>query len=171
MHAGEKDVQLKTSHPTTISVGAARPHAYGRSRVNPQELLMTSQEGAMGCDRTLPVAVLRLQLQVLCPWGTLPGNVTHFVIDTTANSVVGHVILPNAVKEETSVSVAVKVPNASASYQIGTFDERRFPCVEFSERTQSHQQPTSPRGHREQDDGPLRCFLSLAPRRAKSAFV
>ena len=98
------------------------------------------------------------------PMGDTTGIVTYFVIDTTTNSVVGQVVLPNAVKKKTSVSMTVKVPNASASYQIGTFDEDGFHASSFL----SVRNPTStnvPPGPSEQDDGPLTCLLSLASRR------
>jgi hypothetical protein len=65
------------------------------------------------------------------PTGDTTGNVTYFVIDTTTNTVVGQVILPNAVKKNTAVSLTVKVPSASASYQIGTFDEDGFHSSSF----------------------------------------
>ena len=86
--------------------------------------------------------------------GDTTGNVTYFVIDTTTNTVVGQVVLPNAVKKSTSVSLIVKVPNASASYQIGTFDEDGFHASSFLSvrNPTSNQRPAGAIGA--QDDGP-----------------
>ena len=85
--------------------------------------------------------------------GDTTGIVTYLIIDTTTNGVVGQVVLPNAVKEKTSVSMIVKVPNASASYQIGTFDEDGFHVSSFlSIHNPTHNVPPGPS---EQDDGPL----------------
>jgi hypothetical protein len=58
--------------------------------------------------------------------GTLPnGNttetVTYFIIDTTRNTVVGQVVLPDAVKQNNSVSLTVKVPSSNGSFAVGTF--------------------------------------------------
>ena len=74
---------------------------------------------------------LRITVTGTLPIGDTTGNVAYFIIDTTTNAVVGQVVLPNAVKKKTSVSVTVKVPNASASYQIGTFDEDGFHASSF----------------------------------------
>ena len=78
--------------------------------------------------------------------GATTGIVTYLITDTTTNGVVGQVVLPNAVKEKTSVSMIVKVPNASASYQIGTFEEDGFHVSSFLSIHNPTQ--TSPRGHR-----------------------
>ena len=68
--------------------------------------------------------------------GTLPkGNttrtVTHFITDMANNSIVGHVILPDAAQENNSVSMTVKVPNASTSLAIGTFESDGFHPTTF----------------------------------------
>ena len=91
---------------------------------------MTSQEGAIGMRSHLAAAA-EVTVTGTLPMGDTTGNVTYFVIDTTTNTVVGQVVLPNAVKKNTSVSLTVKVPNASASYQIGTFDEDGFHASSF----------------------------------------
>jgi hypothetical protein len=60
--------------------------------------------------------------------GTLPtGNptetVTHFIIDTSKKAIVSQVVLPNAVQQNNSVSMTVRVPGTAAGpYAIGAFD-------------------------------------------------
>jgi len=93
---------------------------------------MTSQESVSMRLHVTPAAeVPEVTVTGTLPMGDTTGIVTYFVIDTTTNTVVGQVILPNAVNKETSVSVSVKVPSASASYQIGTFDEDGFHASSF----------------------------------------
>ena len=60
------------------------------------------------------------------PNGDTTRTVTYFIVDTASKSIVGTVALPDAVKRKTSVSLTLKVPNASASLAIGTFDEDGF---------------------------------------------
>ena len=91
---------------------------------------MTSQEGAIGMRSSFAGAA-EVTVTGTLPIGDTTGNVTYFVIDTTTNSVVGHVVLPNAVKRKLQFQLPVKVPNASASYQIGTFDEDGFHASSF----------------------------------------
>ena len=57
------------------------------------------------------------------PAGSDPTPVTHFIIDTVKKSIVGQVILPNALPQPTPVSMTVKVPDAAAQLAIGTFDD------------------------------------------------
>ena len=62
--------------------------------------------------------------------GTLPEGkttraVTHFIVDSD-NNIVGHVVLPDAAPKQNPVSMTVKVPNASRSLAIGTFEEGGF---------------------------------------------
>ncbi len=56
------------------------------------------------------------------PKGDTTGTVVYFIIDTTKSIVVSQVVLPNAAKQINSVSLTVKVPSATGSYAIGTFD-------------------------------------------------
>jgi hypothetical protein len=58
--------------------------------------------------------------------GTLPigdtvGPVTYFIVDMDQKAIVGQVVLPNALKQATPVSMRVKVPNGTARLAIGTF--------------------------------------------------
>jgi hypothetical protein len=58
--------------------------------------------------------------------GTLPigdtvGPVTYFIVDMDQKAIVGQVVLPNALKQATPVSMRVKVPNGTAPLAIGTF--------------------------------------------------
>ena len=94
---------------------------------------MTSQERAtnMRLHVTPPAEVPEVTVTGTLPMGDTTGIVTYLITDTTTNGVVGQVVLPNAVKEKTSVSMIVKVPNASASYQIGSFDEDGFHVSSF----------------------------------------
>lgn len=65
------------------------------------------------------------------PTGNTTGTVTYFIIDTTSKTIVGQVMLPDAVNHNNSVSVTVKVPNATAPYEIGTFDGGGFHASSF----------------------------------------
>jgi len=65
------------------------------------------------------------------PQGDSTATVNYFIIDLADNSIVGQLFLPNAVKKNTSVSLTVKVPSASASYAVGTFDENGFQPSSF----------------------------------------
>lgn len=57
------------------------------------------------------------------PVGNMAGPVTYYIVDTDQKSIVGQVVLPNAMPQPTPVSMAVKVPNATAALAIGTFDD------------------------------------------------
>jgi hypothetical protein len=65
------------------------------------------------------------------PNGNTTGTVTYFVIDTSTKTIVGQVVLPDAVKQNNSVSLTLKVPKASASYAIGSFDNDGFQASSF----------------------------------------
>jgi hypothetical protein len=59
--------------------------------------------------------------------GSIPnGNTTNivrfYVVDTSSGTVVGQVVLPDAANEFHSVSIVVKVPRATNTYAVGTFD-------------------------------------------------
>ena len=97
--------------------------------VDSREQVIMAQTGAVGAQGSEDA--YEFSITGTLPIGDTTGNVTYFVIDTTTNTVVGHVVLPNAVQKETSVAVPVNVPNASASYQIGTFDEDGFHASSF----------------------------------------
>ncbi|WP_246682684.1 DUF4347 domain-containing protein [Mesorhizobium sp. B3-2-1] len=56
------------------------------------------------------------------PVGNMGGPVTYFIVDTDQKAIVGQVVLPDAMPQPTPVSMAVKVPNATAALAIGTFD-------------------------------------------------
>jgi hypothetical protein len=67
------------------------------------------------------LAASEVTIEGTLPTGNTTANVTYFIIDTARKTVVGQVILPDAVKQNNSVSVTVKVPSAAAAYAIGTF--------------------------------------------------
>ena len=83
---------------------------------------MMAQTGAKGAGWPVTAATYDIVVTGTLPSGDTTGTVTYFVIDTTTNTIVGQVALPNAVPRKTSVSLPLKVPNASGSYAIGTFD-------------------------------------------------
>lgn len=56
------------------------------------------------------------------PVGAMGGAVTYYIVDIERKTIVGQVILPSAMPQETPVSMAVKVPNATAPLAIGTYD-------------------------------------------------
>lgn len=66
--------------------------------------------------------VAEVMVTGLLPIGETIGPVTYFIVDTDQKCIVGQVVLPNALKKATPVSMAVKVPNATAPLAIGTFD-------------------------------------------------
>ncbi len=72
------------------------------------------------------------------PKGDTTASVSYVIMDPTNNTLVGQIALPNAVQKNTEVSMTVKVTSASASYAIGTFDEKGFTPSNFlSVRNQS----------------------------------
>jgi len=78
------------------------------------------------------------------PIGDTTRTVTYFIIDAANKTIVGTVALPDAVNRKTSVSLAVKVPDANAPYEIGTFDEDGFHASSFlSVRNPTTDQPPS----------------------------
>jgi hypothetical protein len=80
------------------------------------------------------------------PKGKTTRSVTYFITDRTSNTIVGQVVLPDAVQQNNSVSMTLKVPNASTSYAIGTFDSDGFHASSFlsvSNRTALGQSPSA----------------------------
>jgi len=65
------------------------------------------------------------------PEGDTTSNVSYVILDTISNTVVGQVVLPNAVKRRMAVKLTIKVPTANASYAIGTFEENGFQASSF----------------------------------------
>ncbi|SFP87573.1 protein of unknown function [Mesorhizobium sp. NFR06] len=57
------------------------------------------------------------------PAGSDPRPVTYFIVDPAKKSIVGQVVLPNALPQPTPVSMTVKVPDAAAQLAIGIFDD------------------------------------------------
>jgi len=92
--------------------------------------MMTTPTGATG-RLSLSTAAHEITVTGALPTGDTRGTETYFIIDTTSNTLVGQVVLPKAVKQSTAVSLTVKVPSASASYAIGTFDEKGFTPSSF----------------------------------------
>ena len=68
------------------------------------------------------LAVFEITITGTLPSGNLTGTVTYFIIDTARSTIVSQIVLPDAVKQNNSVAITVKVPSASASYAVGTFD-------------------------------------------------
>src|SRR3954452_1578171 len=104
--------------------------------------MMTTPTGATG-RMSLSTAAHEITVTGVLPKGDTTGTVTYFVVDTANNIVVGQVVLPNAIKTDMSVKLPVKVPNASASYAIGTFDDKGFtPSSFLSVRNPTSDQPS-----------------------------
>lgn len=57
------------------------------------------------------------------PEGDTTRNVTYFITDAASKTVFGQVMLPDAARGISAVSMIVKIPNAAGAVQIGTFDE------------------------------------------------
>ncbi|MDX8482047.1 hypothetical protein RFN28_26815 [Mesorhizobium sp. VK24D] len=72
---------------------------------------------------TAGFAVMEVSVRGTLPVGDTTENVTYFILDTAKSTIVGQVILPNAVTRSLAVSLTVKVPSAAGSLAIGTFDE------------------------------------------------
>ena len=58
------------------------------------------------------------------PEGETTKSITYFILDTSRNTIVGQVILPDAARRNISVSVTVKVPTSLGPFAIGAFDEQ-----------------------------------------------
>jgi len=56
------------------------------------------------------------------PDGDPTGIVTYIIVDTARSAIVSQVVLPDAVRQNHSVSLTVRVPSGGSSYAIGTFD-------------------------------------------------
>jgi hypothetical protein len=82
-----------------------------------------SMSSAAAVRPQLSGVVYDLVVRGALPIGDTTATVTHFIIDTLTNTVVGQVTLPNAVAKKTAVSLTVKVPNDTGVFAIGAFDE------------------------------------------------
>jgi hypothetical protein len=56
------------------------------------------------------------------PKGNTTGVVTYFIIDSATGTIVSQIMLPDAAQQNNAVAITVRVPSASASYAVGTFD-------------------------------------------------
>jgi len=92
--------------------------------------MMTTPPGATG-RLSVKAAAHEITVTGALPEGETTENVSYFIVDTTNNTVVGHVVLPNAVKRKTEVALSVRVPTANASFAIGTFEESGFKASSF----------------------------------------
>jgi hypothetical protein len=87
-----------------------------------------------------PSGALRTITGIL-PKGETTRTVPYFI--TVSNTIVGQVVLPDAIQQNNSVSVPLKVPNARESYAIGTFDNDGFHASSFlSVRTPTSKHPS-----------------------------
>ncbi|MGY2997359.1 hypothetical protein ACVWWD_006220 [Mesorhizobium sp. URHB0026] len=68
------------------------------------------------------ILVAEVMVTGMLPVGAMGGPVTYYILDTERKTIVGQVILPGAMPQATPVSMAVKVPNATARLAIGTYD-------------------------------------------------
>jgi hypothetical protein len=111
--------------------------ARGR-RENPQELLMNQTRAtwarppltAVGVASYAGLLAYEVSVTGTLPQGETTRDVTYFIVDST-NTVVGHVVLPDAAPKFNSISMTVKVPNASTSLAIGTFEADGFHPTTF----------------------------------------
>jgi hypothetical protein len=89
------------------------------------ELATTAQPPLTAAGRvnyTGVLAAFEITVTGTLPTGNTTGTVTHFIIDKATGTIVSQIILPDAAKQFNSVAIAVKVPSATASYAVGTFD-------------------------------------------------
>lgn len=68
------------------------------------------------------ILVAEVMVTGTLPVGDMGGPVTYYIVDTDQKAIVGQVMLPSAMPRATRVSMAVKVPDATAPLAIGTFD-------------------------------------------------
>jgi hypothetical protein len=68
------------------------------------------------------LAAFEITITGTLPSGDSTGIVTYFIIETTKRTIVGHIMLPDAARQNNSVAITVKVPTANASYAVGTFE-------------------------------------------------
>jgi hypothetical protein len=78
---------------------------------------------AAGIESYAGVLALEITVTGTLPNGNTTGVVTHFVVDRTKGAIVGQVVLPDAARQNNSVSLNVKVPGIAAAFAIGTFDD------------------------------------------------
>jgi uncharacterized protein DUF4347 len=52
-----------------------------------------------------------------------PGSTTYFVVDKSKNAIVGNITLPNSSKPHATFRIAVRVPSASESFDVGVFND------------------------------------------------
>jgi hypothetical protein len=79
---------------------------------------------AAGTARFAGVLAADITITGTLPHGNTTASVTYYVLDTARKTIVGHVVLPDAAKQNNSVALNFKVPSADAPYAIGTFDEK-----------------------------------------------
>ena len=72
---------------------------------------------------TAGFALMDVTVRGVLPIGDATENVTYFILDAAKSAIVGQVILPAGVKRSHAVAITVKVPSASGSLAIGTFDD------------------------------------------------
>lgn len=97
-----------------------------------------------GIARYLGVlAAYEINITGTLPEGKTTENVTYFIADTTSNTLVGTVLLPDAVEQKTSVSLILKVAKPSASFAIGTFKDGVFHPSRFLSVHNSIGNPTA----------------------------
>lgn len=97
-----------------------------------------------GIARYLGVfAAYEINITGTLPQGKTTENVTYFIADTATNTLVGTVLLPDAVERKTSVSLILKVAKPSASFAIGTFKDGVFHRSQFLSVHNSIGNPTA----------------------------
>jgi hypothetical protein len=69
------------------------------------------------------LAVVEITVTGTLPSGNTTGTVTYFIVDTTTNTLVGQVLLPDAANQNNSVAITVKVPGTNGSFAVGTFSD------------------------------------------------
>jgi hypothetical protein len=77
------------------------------------------------------LAAYDITIEGTLPKGDTTRTITHFIIERTGKTIVGQVVLPDAVQQNNLVSVSLRVPNANKSYVIGTFDDDGFHASSF----------------------------------------
>lgn len=76
-----------------------------------------------GMARYAGVLAVEITVTGTLPNGDTTNTVTYFIVDKARGTIVSQVVLPDAVKQNNSVSITVKVPSLSGSFEIGTFDD------------------------------------------------
>jgi hypothetical protein len=103
------------------ALGGAWELAARASLEPPQPPLTTAGVGAYA--GVLAAIEITVSGQIPEVAGSTTGSTTYFVVDKGKNAIVGNITLPNTPKPHSAFRIAVRVPSASESFDVGVFDD------------------------------------------------